>query len=187
MSEEIKNDNTLSERDALKARADMMGLQYAGNISTDKLRDLVNSTLEKGEESVTDTAAKAGLSIGKIRDNATQLVRIRLTCHNPNKINLPGEVFTIANQVIGKVSRYVPFGAEFYNDGWHVERCIVDMLKAKTYSAKRVEPLKSNNKMHITRLVQAPEFTITELPPLTEAEIAALAKRQAETQSLKDN
>ena len=41
--EETRTEKT--ERDLLKEKADLLGIEYAGNISTDKLRELVE--LEK--------------------------------------------------------------------------------------------------------------------------------------------
>ena len=44
------NDNKPSERDTLKEKADLLSIAYANNISTDKLRDLVEARLAPPKE-----------------------------------------------------------------------------------------------------------------------------------------
>ena len=53
--EETKIEKT--ERDLLKEKADLLGIEYAGNISTEKLRELVNKANEPLEDKKEDKAS----------------------------------------------------------------------------------------------------------------------------------
>lgn len=108
------------------------------------------------------------------RKEALRLVRINVTCMNPLKKEWPGEIITVGNNLIGTVSKMVPFDTV---DGWHVPNIIYLMLKERQFqqfSAKKVP--KGQPSSRVTKLVR--EFSIEVLDPLTEAELAALKQRQ---------
>ena len=183
------------ERKELMQRADDMGISYAKNISTPKLRELVLAKLNgeeveySQEENNTVVPASTGKpkSRGELRAEALALVRFTMVCQNPDRQQMPSITITFNNNIVGQVTHVLPLSPEFYKNGWHAPRCIVEQLKQKTFSQHRTETSKIDKRTRNTKLVQVPEFIITELPPLTPEELAALAKRQANSGSLQDN
>lgn len=108
------------------------------------------------------------------RDEALKLVRINVTCMNPLKKEWPGEIITVGNNLIGTVSKFVPFDTV---DGWHVPNIIYLFMKDRQFqqfAAKKVP--KGQPSSRVTKLVR--EFAIEVLDPLTDAELAALKQRQ---------
>lgn len=118
------------------------------------------------------------LSVNDQRDlaraDALRLVRINVTCMNPLKKEWGGEIFTIGNNLIGTVSKYVPFDTV---DGWHVPNIIYLMMKERQFqqfSAKKTKPGQPSSR--VTKLVR--EFSIEILDPLTSQELQDLKQRQ---------
>lgn len=168
---------TQDELTTLKARADLMGVPYHPSISLAKLREKVNGAIQ-GEAPKVEVAPEAEETVNQKRSRMKKemlaLVRIRLTCMNPAKKEWPGEILTVGNSLIGSVKRYVPFNAQ--ESGWHVERILLQLLKDR--KCQIFQTVKENGReVRKGRLI--PEFAIEELPPLTEKELAELARRQA--------
>ena len=171
-----------SELDALKARADLMNIKYHPSIGVDKLKEKIAEAMGEADESPEVEADEAPAEpVGetpnqrkiRLKKEANQLIRCRVTCMNPNKSEWEGEILTVANAAVGTIKKYVPFNTE-----WHVPRFILNVLKARecqvfyTYVDKR-----TGNKTRKGKLVK--EFAIEELPPLTKEELRDLAQRQA--------
>jgi hypothetical protein len=184
-----------SELEQLRKQAKMMGISFSGNTGVETLRKKITDKLDgldganAATSNVTDVSdaddgddTEAALTPAqqakKIRDEALALVRIKYTCMNPGKGNLPGEIFCVANKVIGNVKRFIPYGAAAAN-GWHVERCLLDMMYAREYVHTYYEKDASAPNGKVRRTKMLPEFSIQELPPLTPKELADLAKAQA--------
>lgn len=108
----------------------------------------------------------------RVRQEARQLVRVRITCHNPNKSEWQGEIITFGNAAVGTLKRYVPFETE-----WHVERAILNVLKKRQYQHFYNAKDEKGNVYRASKLVR--EFAVEELAQLTEAELKELAQRQA--------
>ena len=107
-----------------------------------------------------------------VHKRANTLVRIRVTCMNPNKSKLPGEIFSVGNSSIGFLKKYVPFNAE---KGWHVPQIILTQIKNRKFMTfYEVEIAGKKQKRH--RLI--PEFAVEIMTPLTGQEIKELAQRQ---------
>ena len=105
-----------------------------------------------------------------------RLIRLRITCLNPNKKDIPGEIITVANKYMGTVRKYVPFG-EKTDNGYHVPYCIYKFLKAKKFlSIRSYRDRMTNRMVQEHRLV--PEFALEVMTPLTDKELADLAKAQ---------
>lgn len=118
------------------------------------------------------------LSADELRDQAraeaTKLIRINVTCMNPLKTEWEGEMFTVGNNLVGTLSKFVPFNTV---DGWHVPYIIYLMIKERQFqqfSAKKVKPGQPTSR--VTKLVR--EFAVEVLDPLTEAELKELKQRQ---------
>lgn len=109
----------------------------------------------------------------RIKKNAEELIRVRVTCMNPAKKDWAGEIFTVGNSAVGTIKKFVPFNVE---EGWHVPRMILEMMEQRTCTI-------FVNKKTKGGLVKEPkqirEFNIEHLHPLTEEDLEELARRQA--------
>lgn len=183
-AEEVKQ-----HRENLKQRANLLGIQFGQNISTDKLAQLIQDHIANSEnmastspaepeasKPVSQTTPRTESLAQRIRREAMALVRVRITCHNPNKQQLPGEMFTVANEYIGTVSRYIPFG-DATEHGFHIEKCLYDHLKDRTYLHIDSREDRRTKRISVTTK-DAREFTLEVLPMLTPAELKALAADQ---------
>lgn len=166
-----------NELDVLKSRADKMGIKYHPSIGLETLKEKVNSALQPQEEtnvSTEDTKETPNQRRVRLKKEANKLIRIRLSCHNPNKREWEGEIITVANSLVGTIKKFVPFDAE---DGWHVPQFIYNVLKARKYQAFKTTRDERGNTRRVGYL--ANEFSIEVLPPLTEKELKELARKQA--------
>lgn len=174
---------TQDELVTLKARADLMGVQYHPSIGLDKLREKINAALngkpqepEKSEMNavispVVETEARM---LQRMRDEQLGLVRIRITCMNPSKADWQGELFTVGNSLVGTISKFVPFNAD---DGWHVPKILLDFMQERQCQIFVTGKTKNGVSIRQGKLIK--EFAIEILPPLTKEELQELAQRQA--------
>jgi len=167
------------ELSSLKERATKMGITFHPKIGLEKLRgkvtQVINSEAAKAKAKVTPIKEETkGQRINRLRKEASALVRIRVTCMNPNKKNHEGEVFTVSNSVVGTHRKYVPFNAE---NGWHVPKMLLGVIqerqcqifvKAKDFRGRDVAKGK---------LIK--EFAVEILDPLTMDELEDLKTQQA--------
>ena len=174
---------TTDELTLLKERADLMGIKYHPSISLDTLKERVNSALNKTEVAPKDTGVAVVETETQLRARQiaefTRLIRVRITCMDPNKKNWPGEYFTVSNGVIGTVKRFVPFNN---TEGWHIEKIIYDHMK--TVRRMEFKEIKGPRGMKIKKTVQVPAFAIEVLDPLTPAQLKDLAQKQALNHSI---
>lgn len=106
-----------------------------------------------------------------------KLVRVRITNLDPKKKNLPGEVFTVANEFLGTVRKYIPYG-EVSDEGYHVPYCIYRELESRRFLDIRTFKERANgNKIRVEQR-WAKEFAIEVLPHLTPTELKQLAVAQ---------
>jgi len=185
-----------AELETLKRIADIAGIKYHPNIGYDNLSERIEEQLAVKEEmkvSESINAAPAEAAPRKVAPSpvpvapeilasqkrakqvkeATKLIRIRLTCMNPNKTEWPGEIFTVSNSVVPTQKKYVPFGAE---KGWHVPQIILNVIKERKCQIFRTVK-RGKKKMREGFLI--PEFNIEILPSLTEGQMAELREEQA--------
>jgi hypothetical protein len=111
-----------------------------------------------------------------MRKEQMRLVRLRITNLNPAKKDLPGEIFTFANSVLGAVRKFVPYG-EATDNGYHVPYCIYQQLKEREFLQIKTSKDSRGREKIDTKWVR--EFALEELPQLTEVELARLAAQQA--------
>ena len=164
-----------NEKEALMARADKLGISYSNNIGLETLRKRIEAKLDeadKAEEEVKHTPSP----LQKKRKEALQLVRVNITSMENTKNNLSGEIFTVSNNVIGTVKRYIPFGQD-----WHIERIFLDTLREKQF--QRFTSVNTTNGS-VRRAMLVPAYAIQELPPLTEKELDELRKSQMARNSI---
>lgn len=180
MSDEA-NETKVDELTLLKERADLMGIKYHPSIGLATLKEKVNSALSgaEEEEEVTVNEETPEQKRARLIAEATKLIRIRLTCMDPNKKGWTGEIFTVSNDIVGTVRKFVPFNAE---KGYHVPNIIYKHLKRKKRQEFRT--IKTRKGMDIKQGYLVPAFAIEVLPPLTPAELKDLAQRQAMNHSI---
>jgi hypothetical protein len=120
---------------------------------------------------VKETAAQHA---AKRKQEATRLVRVRVTCMNPLKGNVKGEIIAVGNGKIGFLKKFVPFNAE---QGWHIPNIILTHLKQKKFmSHYTVKDPRTGRDVKRNKLI--PEFAIEIMPPLTEKQLTELKQRQ---------
>ena len=159
--------------DELKDIADGLGLKYHPTISAAKLADKIEEFATEPEEVPVAPAQKK--TPKEIRQAATKLVRVRVTCMNPAKRDWDGEIFMVGNRHTGTLRKYVPYGVD-----WHVPQMILDMIKARqcqVFQSVKRRTAGGDISSREGKLVK--EFAVEILPPLTEKELAELAQRQA--------
>ncbi len=204
----------VSELDALKSRATLMGLRFHPNIGLEALREKVNLhirsigaspdaysdaeietdvpqlpnqkynpklagyTYEEMISGFAKAQETAKLDKAQQRNEAIaeagRLIRVRLTCRNPNKRDLQGEIITVSNAVVGTYKKFVPFNIP---EGWHIPNIMYQTLKERLC---QVFVSGTDEKgQRVKKAMQIPEFAIEVLDPMTPEEIKKLAQRQA--------
>jgi hypothetical protein len=178
MSEDQTSEVQQDELTSLKARADQLGLSYHPSIGVDKLRDKVNQKLSGDAEEAevgtkVDTAKETTHEFRlRKRKEASALVRIQVTCMNPNKSEWDGEYICSGNSVVGTYKNFVPFNVE-----WHVPRIIFNQLRDRQCQIFTTKKTVRGGTQREGKLIR--EFSVVELPPLTEKELKELGQRQA--------
>lgn len=173
-----------AELESLKARADLLGVSYHPSIGADKLRAKIAEATANREDQTSNEEVKveeetiAQRRLRKKRE-ASELVRIRVTCMNPAKNEWEGEIITAGNSLVGTFKKFVPFNAE---DGWHVPRIIYNQLKNRQCQVFTTVKDSRGNKVRKGKLIK--EFAIEELPPLSAIELKELAQVQAMKRSV---
>ena len=203
--------NGLNELKLLKQRATMMGIPFSNNIGVEALRAKVQAKMEgpgeepqeraqnplddPGEEILSPTATAASRApLMKDKKHAVRtalhqkqmkLVRLRIQNLDPKKKDLHGEVFTVANEALGVVSKFVPYG-EVTDEGYHVPYCIYRMLEARKFVNITVTRDRRTGKETV-KTNMAKEFSLEVLPQLTQAQLHTLATAQAAAGSIQPN
>lgn len=190
VSEETKTEETKadikmpSELDMLKQRAKLMGISHSPNIGVEALKAKINEKLIE-EEKAAETKVEASTGTQKtkkkslrqyLHDREMRLVRLRITNLDPKKKDLPGEIFTFANEYLGTVRKFIPYG-EATDNGYHVPYCIYKQLRDRQFLDIKVTKDSRGREQVKTRMVR--EFALEILPDLTPKELAALAAQQA--------
>lgn len=184
MSEATQTPTDVQDQDAelqaavledLKARADKLGVKYHPSIGLDKLREKIREHLEAQETTPSEENQAPESDHARrlrVRRHAEELVRIQITCMNPNKREWEGEVFCAGNAITGTHKKYVPFDTE-----WHVPRIIYNMIKQRQFQTFVTRKDERGRTVKEGKLIR--EFNVVELPPLTEKELQELKQRQA--------
>ena len=193
-----------TELDMLKNRARVMGVKFSNNISLSALKAKIQGKLDGEAEQDTkivdadenddddddkdededDEIVAAPVKLKAVKKTPYQtmyeeqmkLVRLRITNLNPAKKDLPGEIFTVANKILGAVKKFVPYG-EATENGYHVPYFIYTQLKEREF--QNIKTRKDSRGRVIVETGMAREFALEVLPPLTERELAQLAAAQS--------
>lgn len=180
----------------LKERAKVMGIPFSNNISLETLRKRVNDKMEGKEEAPEVNALTGDPEIAQAlnpkplnpKANAValrklmhakqmRLVRVRVTNMDPKKKDLPGEIWTVANEYLGTVRKFVPYG-EQADDGFHIPYCLYRLLDSKRFLHIRDVKDRTTGTVRQDK-VWAKEFSLDVLPALSQGELDQLAAAQA--------
>ena len=179
--------DAVSELAQLKLQAQRMGIPFSPNIGLDTLRERIRGALTAPTEAPVKES-KAVMTANQIRQQhlaeATKLVRVRITCHNPMKKEWRGEVFTFANSVVGSIKKFVPYNTEGDEVGYHIPHCIYQLMKDKKYQSFVTKKLANGDPVRVPKLTQ--EFSLEVLPQLTQEELNKLAADQRARNALAD-
>lgn len=169
MTEPVQDKDLIQEeKNELKARLDQMNVKYHHNASLDTLRGLLKEELGEPKK---EEPKQERFNI--MRSPANELVRCAITCMNPHKKDWQGEIFTAGN-AYGTIRKFVPYNCEAAQS-WHVPRIILEAMKSREYLTTNLQHTTKGDKINQIFL---PEFTIVELPPLTQEELDKLAQDQ---------
>ena len=195
-----------TEMDLLKQRATLMGIAFSNNIGEETLRQRIAdkqaeldaaasgeqndeeeeeeqpeqkevNALESATASTQEATNERPLTLReKICLEQLRLVRVRITCLDPKKKDLPGEILTVANEYLGTVRKFIPFG-EVTDDGYHIPYCLYKMLDARKFLNIRTFKDRRTGTVRVES-GYVKEFALEILDPLTPAELAKLANAQ---------
>ena len=165
-----------NELELLKERADMMGIKYAPNVGAETLKKRIEEKLHPEGTDLVMGSSKETKEQKRARliKTATELVRVRITNLNPSKRDLPGEIFTVANDIVGDVKCFVPYDEA--GQAWHLPAIIYENLKKRKFFDCKTREVKGKI---IKTEAWVPEFNLELLPPLTQKELDELAAAQA--------
>lgn len=106
-----------------------------------------------------------------------KLVRVRITNLDPKKKDLPGEIVTVANEYLGTVRKFIPFG-EHTDEGYHIPQILLTELEGRKFLS--INTSKKNKRTGTPEVSDrwAKEFAIEILPSLTVDELNRLATAQ---------
>ena len=179
--------DAVSELAQLKLQAQRMGIPFSPNIGLDTLRERIRTALAAPTEAPVKES-KVVMTATQMRQQhlaeATKLVRVRVTCHNPMKKEWRGEVFTFANSIVGTIKKFVPYNTEGDETGYHIPHCIFQLMKEKKYQSFVTKKLANGDPVRVPKLSQ--EFTLEVLPMLTQEELNELAADQRARNALAD-
>ena len=186
----------VDELTLLKERAKVMGIPFSNNISLETLRKRVADKME-GKDEAPEVNALTGdpeiaqaMAAKPLDQKANEValrklmyakqmrqVRVRITNMDPKKKDLPGEIWTVANEYLGTVRKFVPYG-EQADDGYHIPYCLYRLLDSKRFLHIRDVKDRTTGIVRQDK-VWAKEFSLDVLPALTQGELDRLAAAQA--------
>lgn len=187
----------------LKDQAKQLGISFSPNIGeealTKRIAEHKDSYLQLAEPNpinqvftvidgvIPEKPSNVVSSLLDIRNKAiaqgTKLVRIRITCLDPKKKELKGEILTVCNEFIGTIRKFVPYG-ELTNDGYHVPYCIYEMLRDREFLSIQVVKDRRGHEHVNSKYVK--EFAIEILPQLTQKELQDLSLAQQAAGSIEE-
>jgi hypothetical protein len=180
--EEAPEPEQVTELSMLQARAKIMGINTEDK-DVAEIRAAIKAKLDGEAEPeqkvvipmVQAKKHSAAQSIRhRLKEEHMKLVRLRITNMDPKDKDLPGGIFTVANEFLGTVSKYVPFG-EATENGYHVPYCIYKFMKGQKFL--QIRTTKKGGKEHV-EMNEVRKFALEVLDPLTPAEIRKLATAQ---------
>lgn len=179
----------VDELSLLKMQAKTLGIVYSNNIGVDTLRAKIKAKLEDtaeiveagsntpADEAATSKPVKRKTLRQHLQDEQMKLIRVRIMNLDPKKKNLHGEIFTVANEYIGTVKKFVPYG-EVTDNGYHLPMILYKELDDRKFLNVRTIKGRNGDTTRVeTNWVK--EFAFEVLPPLTQSDLDKLATQQA--------
>lgn len=169
-----KEESTNPRLDMLKAQAAILGVEYREDVTENALRKLLLDALNQADTGETITNAERK----KVAEDSTKLVRCIVSPNNPQQKEYQGQLFSVGNSVIGYISKFVLFNAEY-----HVPQIILDHIQDQQmqyFVNKKV----GKNTVRESKL--RPAYTVSILPALTKEELEELAKNQLARTAIAD-
>lgn len=105
--------------------------------------------------------------------NANKLVHCIVTCLDPDKSQLQGEIFSAMNASTPEIKKMVVFGTPT-----HVPQILLNVIKEKKYQAFVRDPNNRSNRNMSNKTKLVPSYNVQILEPLTADEYDAIRKRQ---------
>ena len=176
-----------SKRELLEERAKKLGIGFNAKTSDEILSMKIEQTLKGESEETKEETAKEeqAINFGSMKtrkqayEEAMKLVRV-IVSPRDSSIDLQGEIFTVANSLVGTITKYVPYNNE---NGWHIPNILYQTLKEKQ---EQVFVTRKVNGQDTKSGKLVPAFSITVLPPLTKEELLKLEQSQRARQSVQD-
>ena len=137
----------------------------SGKGFSEEIEKLKGMTFEEADKRHIEGEEKA------VYKKAMKLVRVQISCNNPNKTSYQGEIFSARNKYIPEVKKFVPF-----NVPTHVPTILLNMIKEKQLQTFVTEKLPNGMQTKRSKLV--PEYNIQVLAPLTAEEFNAIRQKQ---------
>lgn len=167
------------ERALLRERLAKMGKVTSPNASLATLKkqyeEMLEGTSEENQEEDTNSTGSKKKTYDEIYKENMRLVRCRIVNLNPANKDLHGEFYTVANNVLGKVTKYVPWDEA--GESYHIPYILYKYLKKKKFMQFKQSRKGKNNQLTV-EAQWVPEFNIEILPPLTKEELQELAAQQ---------
>ena len=181
------------EREALKARCQLLGIQTQGNQSNETLRALIRAKQEDMDaaarqanpaafdEAVVTSEGRTPSLREYLKSEALKLVRVRISCMNPQLAKMGSVIITTGNEYTGTVRKVVFFGEKTEN-GYHIPQIILNVLQRRKF--QQIVEERGHQGHMVPRARWMKEFNIEILPPLTQKELNALKDRQLATNAI---
>ena len=144
-----------------------------------KIQANVEVNIAKQNEEGKAAAMSIGQAKLKARREAMALKRVVVTPKDPSKQNHEGDIFTVSNDIVGDVRKYVPYNLDA---GYHVPQIILDALRSKECTIFVNKKGPDGKSVQEPKIIKA--YQITELPPLTKEELEELGRQQAARQAI---
>lgn len=199
-AENTDKEEALTAFNLMKDRAKLMGITFSNNIGPEALAAKIKAKIDGEEEPKQKDASLAQtqeqhavpeekpVKVKSLRqhlyDENMRLIRIRLTNLDPKDSGLPGEIFTVANEYLGTVTKLIPYGEAQSEAGYHIPYCILKQLRARKFL--KIDVTKNSKGQEEIKHKYVRKYAIEILPPLTEVELQRLATAQLATGSLED-
>lgn len=161
-------DKMPSEIELLKTQADILGLQYKGNISAKALRKQIMDVLLASVED--EDTGQSNDSRVELEKESSKLIRAIVMPVAAHMRDYQGQVFSVGNSVINTISKYIMFNTEF-----HVPNIILKHIQAQQmqyFVTNRV------NGREVRESKMANAYNVTILPTLTKEELIELGRSQ---------